>query len=83
MFGVGIDNYYHEQFEIRGSNTKNGWAFINFLTGQGIRTRRQFMINNKMISDNVIIVDSFNEYFVIIRKVLLRKLHLQLSRCHI
>ena len=28
-------NYYHEQFEIRGSNTKSGWALINFLTGQG------------------------------------------------
>ena len=28
-------NYYHEQFEIRGPTTKSGWAFINFLTGQG------------------------------------------------
>ena len=28
-------NYYHEQFEIRGPNTKSGWALINFLTGQG------------------------------------------------
>ena len=28
-------NYYHEQFEIRGPNTKSGWALINFFTGQG------------------------------------------------
>ena len=26
-------NYYLEQFEIRGPNTKSGWALINFLTG--------------------------------------------------
>ena len=32
-------NYYHEQFEIRGPNTKSGWAFINFLTGQRDLTR--------------------------------------------
>ena len=57
-------NYYHEQFETRGPNTKSGWALINFLTGQGGRNSQknhEFMINNKMISDNVTIADSFNE----------------------
>ena len=28
-------NYYNDQFEIRGPNTKSGWALINFLTGHG------------------------------------------------
>ena len=31
------------------------------------------MINNKMISDNVTIADSFNEYFVNVGKIFLKK----------
>ena len=73
---------------MRGPNTKSGWALINFLTGQGDKNSskkiHEFMINNKMISDNVTITDSFNEYFVnVLEKVLLRKLHLQMTRGHI
>ena len=70
-------NYYHEQFEIRGPNTKSGRALINFLTGQGDKNSQknhEFMINNKMISDNVTIADSFNEYFVNVGKSLAQKI---------
>ena len=70
--------YYHEQFEIRGPTTKSGWALINFLTGQGDKNSQkknhEFMINNKMISDNVTIADSFNEYFVNVGKSLAQKI---------
>ena len=70
-------NYYHEQFEIRGPNTRSGWAIINFFTGQGDKNSPQniheFMINNK-ISDNVTIADSFNEYFVNVGKSLAQKI---------
>ena len=64
-------NYYHEQFEIRGPNTKSVWALINLLTGQ---KSLEFMINNKMILDNVTIADSFNEYFVNVGECLARKI---------
>ena len=71
-------NYYHEQFEIRCPNTKSRWALINFLTGQGDKNSpkkiHEFMINNKMISDNVTIADSFNEYFVNVGKSLAQKM---------
>ena len=70
--------YYHEQFEIRGPTTKSGWALINFLTGQGDKNSQkknhEFMINNKMISDNVTIADSFNEYFANVGKSLAQKI---------
>ena len=70
-------NYYHEQFEIRGPNTKSGWALINFLTEQGNKNPQkknlEFVINYKIISDNVTIADSFNDYFVIARKSLAQK----------
>ena len=42
-----------------------------------IRTHKknhEFLINNKMISDNVTIADSFNEYFVNVRKSLAQKI---------
>ena len=71
-------NYYHEQFEITGPNTKTGWALINFLTGQGDKNSQkknhELMINNKMISDNVTIADSFNEYFINVGKCLAQKI---------
>ena len=70
-------NYYHEQFEIRGPNTKSGWALINFLTEQGNKNPQkknlEFVINNKTISDNVTIADSFNDYFVNVGKSLAQK----------
>ena len=71
-------NYYHEQFEIRGPNTKSGWALINFLTGQGDKNSQkknhELMINNKMISDNVTTADSFNEYFINVGESLAQKI---------
>ena len=46
-------NYYHEQFEIRGPNTKSGWALIHFLTGLGNKNTQknvnEFLINGKLI----------------------------------
>ena len=71
-------NYYHEQFEIRGPNTKSGWALIHFLTGLGNKNTQknmnEFLINGKLISDNIVIADSFNEYFVNVGKGISQKI---------
>ena len=73
-----VRNYYHEQFEIRGQNTKSGWTLIHFLAGLGNKNASKnmnaFLINGKLIADNIVLADSFNEYFVNIEKGIFQKI---------
>ena len=56
-------NYYHEQFEIRGPNTKILWALIHFFTRLGNKNTQKnmkaFLINGKLMSDNIVIASYF------------------------
>ena len=62
-------------------NTKSGLALIHFLAGLGNKNTpknmNEFLINGKLIydiSDNIVIVDSFNEYFVNVGKGISQKI---------
>ena len=67
-------DYYREQFEINKQDMRKSWKILKFLIGKEDKNApkqiSEFVINNKIVTDNTTIANSFNDYFVNVGKTL-------------
>ena len=58
-------NYFHKYFKDNCHNSKNIWKGINYLTNRrGIDKRDIFLEENGLITDQSILANKFNQYFI-------------------
>ena len=66
-------NFYKEQFELYKSDTKKSWKIMKRILGKDKQISEKqidFIINNQLVSDNAIIANTFNNYFINVGRTL-------------
>ena len=70
--------YFREQFEMHSADLRKSWNVIKTLIGKSDKVSHQsqinFLINGTVTSDNAIIANSFNDYFVNVGRTLANKI---------
>ena len=70
--------YYREQFELNVNDLKKSWQVIKTIIGKEDKCtikNKEFLINNMYLSDNKVIANSFNNYFINVGRSLAKNIH--------
>ena len=74
---VAERKYYQKQFEmypIQGNTSHKAWSILKSLIDRDNKNLKQkqseFLVNNRLTTDNIIIANAFNDYFVNVGKSL-------------
>ena len=74
---VAERKYYQEQFEmypIQSNTSHKAWSILKSLIDEDNKNlkqkQREFLVNNQLTTDNIIIANAFNDYFVNVGKSL-------------